>query len=153
MREIHRDIVGVAIVSGDGKVFLAKSNPAYKGSYESYWVIPGGGIEEGETAEQAGVREVMEETGIDLSPYKLEKIEDTRKGQTEKTLKTTGERVLVNMDFIEFRAVIHGIEAKDIKVALSDEHSEYGWFEPALLSGMKISPPSLGLFKQLGYIG
>ncbi|MDO8487869.1 MAG: NUDIX domain-containing protein [bacterium] len=36
-----------------------------------YWVLPGGGVETGETAEQAVVREVKEETNLDVTNCKL----------------------------------------------------------------------------------
>lgn len=53
MRTIKRKIVGAVIVSKDGKVFLAKGNPQIGGVYVDCWLIPGGGVEAGETGEQA----------------------------------------------------------------------------------------------------
>ena len=36
-----------------------------------YWVVPGGGVEEGETIDEALAREVIEETGLGLISYRF----------------------------------------------------------------------------------
>ncbi len=61
-------IPGVAaVIVKDGKVLLTKrGNEPSKGK----WGIPGGVVELGESVEEAVVREVKEETGVDCRPLK-----------------------------------------------------------------------------------
>lgn len=47
------------IVENDGKILLVRLAYAHKG-----WTIPGGGVDKGETFEEAARRELFEETGI-----------------------------------------------------------------------------------------
>ena len=55
-----------AILIGD-KILMVCHQTASR----TYWTFPGGGVEEGETLEQAVVREVKEETGLDVKPIRL----------------------------------------------------------------------------------
>lgn len=50
----------------DGKVLLVHRIKEKDGIIDEYYVIPGGGIEEGETIEDATKRELKEEVGIDV---------------------------------------------------------------------------------------
>jgi ADP-ribose pyrophosphatase len=62
--------VGIVVVTTDNRILL---NKEYRYVINDYsWEIPGGGIDEEETPEQAAVRELYEETGISVES--LEKI-------------------------------------------------------------------------------
>ena len=50
--------VVAAIILKDGKIFATQRG---YGAYKDYWEFPGGKIEEGETPEQALIREIREE--------------------------------------------------------------------------------------------
>lgn len=56
-------VAAVALIDGDGRVLLAR-RPAGK-AMAGLWEFPGGKIESGETPEQALIRELSEELGID----------------------------------------------------------------------------------------
>ena len=60
--------VPCAIILKEGKILLVKDN---KG-----WVIPGGKVEEGETPLEALVREVKEETSLEIDPSSVWKVFD-----------------------------------------------------------------------------
>lgn len=48
----------------DGRVLLLHAGDPFDSSIGTWWEIPGGGIDPGETSEEAAARELYEETGI-----------------------------------------------------------------------------------------
>ena len=60
--------VSCGIVDKDNKVLMIKRA---KKEGELLWAFPGGKIENGETSEQACIREVFEETGLNVSIIEL----------------------------------------------------------------------------------
>ncbi|MFC6276400.1 RNA pyrophosphohydrolase [Psittacicella hinzii] len=68
--------VGIIIVNKAGQLWLGKI------THYQQWQFPQGGIEEGETPEQAMYRELFEETGIKSHQIKI--IAESKKWQTYK---------------------------------------------------------------------
>ncbi|MDA0653657.1 MAG: 8-oxo-dGTP diphosphatase MutT [Proteobacteria bacterium] len=58
-------VVAVALVDVDGRVLIAQ-RPEGK-SMAGLWEFPGGKVDDGETPEQALIRELQEEIGIDVT--------------------------------------------------------------------------------------
>ena len=59
--------VAVILESSDTKVLITR-RPPHMRTFPNVWVPPGGGSEEAETIQETGLREVLEETGLDLKP-------------------------------------------------------------------------------------
>ena len=107
---LHRVSAKAAIVNSDGK-FLVLTNsymdvnpgPAYVPDF------PGGTLEKGETSEQALLREVKEEIGIDVSNAPRQKI------------------MRYGMPHIGYTIDIYLIWANIRDVNLSEEHCMFSW--------------------------
>lgn len=151
MREIQRTIVSAIILSKDRKILMGRKDPAKGGVWPDVWHIPGGGVDEGETLEQALAREVKEEVGLDISTAKVKHLNHNFTGVTEKTLKDTGEKVLCNMSFNHFEVQLDK-NADEANLHLSDDLVETHWFALEELPSVKQIPGSKEWFEEMGYI-
>lgn len=148
MRTITRDIVGGFFFSKDAKVLLGKNRKG--GVYEGSYVVPAGGVEDGETKEQTLRREMLEETGIDVLTGEIEQL-NVSTGGHEKTLRESGERVFMEMTFYDYRVQLAD-NANDITVIAEDDWAEPRWFTAKELANQNISAPTKKTLQHIGFL-
>jgi mutator protein MutT len=149
VRTIKRDIAGAIIFSNDKHVLLGRNNRG--GVYSDLWVIPGGGIEDGETKKEAVSREIMEEVGIDINDGIVTFLPEIQTGITEKTLRNTKEKVLVSMTFYNFKVDID-LPASQIPILLEDDFEYAEWVPIGNLSDKEYSPSVKRLLESLDLV-
>jgi 8-oxo-dGTP pyrophosphatase MutT (NUDIX family) len=66
------------VLVADGWVLLQQGFDPGRPEAGTWWITPGGGVNNGESVEDAAVREVLEETGLQLSPAQLGRVIATR---------------------------------------------------------------------------
>ena len=113
--------VSAAIFRAGRVLIVRRGVPPMQGIY----TLPGGGVELGETLEQAVMREVREETGLAIEPLSL-----------------AGFRQVITRDAegkIERHFVILPFAARYLagEISLNAELAEAKWLLPAELSGLK----------------
>ncbi len=113
--------VSAAIFRGDRVLIVRRARPPAHGLY----TLPGGGVELGETLEQAAIREVREETGLDIKPLALA-------GYRQVISRDDGGRIERHFVILPFAA--HWIAGE---VALNEELSEAHWLPPSQLSELE----------------
>jgi 8-oxo-dGTP pyrophosphatase MutT (NUDIX family) len=151
MDTIHRKIVSALLLSNDQKILMGMKDPKNGGVYLDCWHIPGGGIDDGEDQVAALIREVSEETGLDISSSKIILIDDKGSEEAIKLQKETGEKILCKMKFTVYRVNLNR-DANDVTVQPNDDLINLKWIDVNYLQNYKLTPPSITLFKRLGYL-
>lgn len=123
MTTTAQPVVSMAIIAHDGAVLMIRRRQK---EGELLWAFPGGAVEDGETPEEAAVREVAEEVGLTVVAEKV--LGDRVHPKTGRAMVYTactvegGELSVLDQDEIaEVAWVKHG----DIPA-----HVPYGLFEP-----------------------
>lgn len=111
-----------AAIFRDGRVLIVRRtrSPAH-----GLYTLPGGGVELGETLEQAVVREVREETALAVEPVELV-------GFRQAIALDAAGRVERHFVILPFAARYLGGE-----ISLNEELDEAHWLAPADISGLK----------------
>ena len=111
-----------AAIFRDGRVLIVRrARPPADGLY----TLPGGGVELGETLEQAVIREVREETALDIAPVDLV-------GFRQAIARDDSGRVQRHFVILPFAArFIRG------EILLNEELAEAHWLAPADIASLK----------------
>jgi 8-oxo-dGTP pyrophosphatase MutT (NUDIX family) len=149
MKQNDRIIVAGVLISKDGKILMGKVRKG--GVYPDTWHLPGGGVEDGEDKETALTREIREEVGIDIKNNQRQLLSDSDTGEAVKTDKDTGEKLVINMKFYVYQVSLNQ-DSQDIAISLNDDIEEYMWVAKGDLKNHKLTPPSVRLFKKLGWL-
>lgn len=108
--EINKNALAI-IVNNDNQILLLKRNPNIEMWQPGKWALVGGGVDDGETPEEAVKREIKEETGLIIDTFK-----EMFKIQRDSN----------NIEYI-FLCKYDG-DPYDIR--LNIEHINYGWYFP-----------------------
>jgi 8-oxo-dGTP pyrophosphatase MutT (NUDIX family) len=64
MEVVERDVVRAVVIEAQGRILLLRTHDPTYPELGTWWELPGGGIEPGESYAEAVVRELAEETGL-----------------------------------------------------------------------------------------
>jgi 8-oxo-dGTP diphosphatase len=149
MRTISRDIVGAFIFSENNKILLGKSIKG--GVYPDLWVVPGGGINDGENKIDALKREVEEEVGLVINDEQITEIVGCTTGESKKVLRSTGEKVIVRMKFYDYRIDLPD-NSQGIDINCKDDFENARWFSAQELFYEELGPATRSRLESLNFL-
>jgi len=129
-----RPFLGVgAVIIDDSRVLLVRrSNPPLQGE----WSIPGGLVETGETTREAVVREVLEETRLQVEAIGLVEV-------FERILRDTQSRVQYHYVLLDYRCGVVGGEAQ-----AGSDVSEVRWAKLPELESLSVLPETCAVIRK-----
>jgi len=141
MDELKKSVVtGILVKNSDGQLLLVKK-PDGIGPYAGTYLTPGGGVETGEAADDAALRELYEETGVKIKNLKRvffdDDITDNWQGIPRHYI-----MLMYTADYVS--GDLHPTEGDD------DNLEVIKWFSKNELGSIPLSPPLVKLLKTTG---
>ena len=126
-------LIASSIIKKNKKVLLLQRGN--NGSYPSYWQLPEGKIEEGETPDLALKREIKEEVGFQIRSLKFQKVFYSH----------------LEAKKLQYLAIRIAYEAKinSNNIKLSQEHKNYGWYSKKEALDLLLLPGIKEILKDL----
>ena len=136
-------VIVVALIHNQHGEYLLCKKPSDRGVFPGEWGLPGGGIEPGETLQQALRREVREELGLELDSCEPLFFTDSA------YLKTfpDGKRQQIYMIFLLFRCL-----AAPGSIRLNPEFEQAAWVPQDLFSSYRLNRATVDTFSRLGLL-
>ena len=129
---LPRVAVGAVLFDNDRVLLVKRSNDPAKGM----WAVPGGKIQPGETMQQALVREIKEETGLDIEVGDIVFVFDVIK-RNEKN------EITFHYVIIDFRCDLISGELK-----AGDDAQEARWISRKELNQLIVNEKTLAMLKE-----
>lgn len=124
--------MGAIIIEQQKVLLVRRANPPLKGE----WSIPGGMVESGETTREAVVREVREETGLEVKPLQLVEV-------FERILRDEDSRVRYHYVLVDYLCQVTGGAAR----AASDV-TELCWAGADQLRELSVAPDTCNVIRK-----
>lgn len=123
---VERDCVRVVVRDAAGLVLLFRTQDPTYPELGTWWELPGGGLEEGESHADAAARELLEETGIRVDPARV----GAPTWRRDATYRYRGERRLQHERVLEARLTVPGPAVDGSgRVGYEDEdYVDYRWW-------------------------
>lgn len=129
MQLVERDVVRGVVLDTAGRVLLFHTHDPTYPELGTWWELPGGGIEPGETYRAAMVRELAEETGIVITADQV----GAPTWRRRSTFRYRGQRRVNNEVIVPVRLSVAGPAVSgDDRVGFEDEdYFDHRWLPPA----------------------
>jgi 8-oxo-dGTP pyrophosphatase MutT (NUDIX family) len=131
----YREVSTTVIIDNSKFLILQRSKISRSGA--GFWNFPGGGVEEGESLEEGGARELKEEANLDVMPEDLKYIGNLTRG--------------------DLRVSFFITDKFSGKVKINEESDDYKWIEIdeldnyLFVGGGNLDPKLVEIIKE--YIG
>jgi 8-oxo-dGTP pyrophosphatase MutT (NUDIX family) len=101
---VERNVTRAVVLDVDDRVLLFHTRDPTYPELGTWWELPGGGIEPGETYREAAVRELQEEAGLTVAPDQV----GTPNWRRRATFRYRGERRISNEVIVLVRLAVPG---------------------------------------------